>query len=195
MELEQLQAELREAKEGIEALKAKNTELLSEKRKLLAQNKEAVDYEKYQATIDELDNTKSEFAKLQKQFKSETEKLSATLNQKDSTLQNVLIDNGLVEALSKAGVKPEFLEMSKSYLKQRAKLVEDNGSFKAMIDDKPLSEYIDSWKESEGKSVIAAPANNGGGATGGNQGSGTHIDIGSMSATELMKQGRSAQKA
>lgn len=174
MTLEEMEAKLSELQAEKEAVNAKNKELLGEVKKLKAQGKE-VDVEKYFATVDELETTKSELDKLQKTYKLETEKLSKTLNDKDSSLQKYLIEDGLSSTLAKIGVRPEFIDASKALLRQKASIKEDNGELKAFLGDKSLSDAIAEWAQGDGKHFVSPPSSFGGGA-GGGQGGGQKFD-------------------
>lgn len=174
MTLEELQAKVSDLEAERDAVNAKNKELLGEVKKLKAQGKE-VDVEKYFATVDELETTKSELEKLQKTYKLETEKLSKTLNDKDSSLQKYLIEDGLSSTLAKIGVRPEFIEASKALLRQKASIKEENGELKAFLGDKSLSDAIAEWAQGDGKHFVSPPSSFGGGA-GGSQGGGQKFD-------------------
>jgi hypothetical protein len=84
-------------------------------------------------------------------------------------LQSYLIDNGLNDAMLKAGIKTEFMAAAKAMLKSQTKLLAENGQYSALMGEKPLNEAIAEWAAGdEGKHFVSAPANSGGGATGGN---------------------------
>lgn len=166
-QIEALRAEVEEAKLSIEALTAKNRELIMSNKKLKSQTSE-VDSEKYFAMQDELETLKHEHDKLNKLYNTETERLSKGLSEKDSYLQKLIVDDGLTNALTKAGVKPEYLDATKALLREKTALKENGGKYEALIDNKALSDYIGEWAATDsGKAFIAAPQNTGGGATGG----------------------------
>lgn len=166
-QIEALRAEFEEAKLSIEALTTKNRELIMSNKKLKNQTSE-IDPDKYNAMQDELETLKREHDKLNKLYKSETERLSKGLNEKESYLQKLIVDDGLTNALTKAGVKPEYLDATKALLREKTALKENGGKYEAQIGDKPLSDYIGEWAATDsGKAFIAAPQNTGGGATGG----------------------------
>ena len=84
--------------------------------------------------------------------------------------RNMLIGTSLSEALTEARVNPLHSEYVSSYFKQQAQLVEG----KVLIGDKPLSEAIKEWSETDhGKAVRLAPENSGGNSTGSTQVSGS----------------------
>ena len=75
-----------------------------------------------------------------------------------------LIGDSLTEALTEARVNPLHSEYVTSYFKQQAQLVDG----KVVIGDKPLSEAIQSWAETDqGKAVRLAPDNARGDSLGG----------------------------
>lgn len=170
-ELEALKAELEELKKGNESLSTKNKSLLDEKKKLQAKT-EGIDIEKYFSMSDELETLRAEHAKVTKLSKLEIEKLSKTLQDKDSAIQRHLIEDGLSTHLAKVGVRPEFIEASKALLRQKTSLKEENGAYQALLGDKPLTDGIAEWVSGEGKHFIQASGGSGGGASGGGSHSG-----------------------
>jgi len=167
---EELQVLVEELKAEKESMAKKNQELLAEVKKERSKNKE-IDADVYHRTLDELESVKAEKAKLESEVKlkaKDFEKLSASLNEKDGALQGLLIDQGLTQALTEAGVPAHLLKFVKADLKSQAKLQSDNGQYTALIGDKPLNDFIAEWKNADGKNVIIAPTNTGGGSQGGN---------------------------
>ena len=80
-----------------------------------------------------------------------------------------MIDNGLNDAMIKAGIKPEFMSAAKAMLRSETQIKAEDGKYSALMGEKPLFEAITEWAASdEGKHFVSAPANSGGGATGGN---------------------------
>jgi hypothetical protein len=85
----------------------------------------------------------------------------------------LLIDNGLTDALLKAGVKPEMSKAVKAMLAGQVSLKVEGDKRLAVVGDKALGDFVTEWAQSdEGKHFVAAPANQGGGANGGAQGAG-----------------------
>jgi hypothetical protein len=161
-----------ELKTAIEALSAKNRELLGELKQVRAKARGAdidpTEYANLQTAVEELTD---KLFKSEKESGRTVETLQKTLQQKDATLQTYLIENGLSDALLKANVRPEMMTAVKAMLKGNTKLSDDNGQYKAILGDKPLSEAVLEWAASdEGKHFVQAPANAGGGASGGNSG-------------------------
>ena len=168
-ELEALKAELEELKKSNEVLLSDKKKILDEKKKLQAKT-EGVDVEKYFSMSDELETLRAEHAKVTKLSKLEIEKLSKTLQDKDSAIQRHLIEDGLSTHLAKVGVRPEFIEASKALLRQKTSLKEENGAYQALLGDKPLTDGIAEWVSGEGKHFIQASGGSGGGASGSNGG-------------------------
>lgn len=164
-----------ELEASIEALTAKNRELMNENKAAKAKAKGAeIDPADYAALQSEVEALKSDLAKAAKESAKTIEQLQKSLTDKDTALQSYLIDNGLTEALVKAGVRSEFMPAAKAMLRSQAQIKADNGEYSALMGDKPLIDAVTEWAASdEGKHFIAAPANSGGGASGGNGGSPT----------------------
>lgn len=159
-----------ELEAAIEVLSAKNNQLLGEVKVAKAKAKGAeIDPAEYAALQNEVETLKSELTKATKDSTKTIEALQASLSEKDGALQSYLIDNGLNDAMLKAGIKPEFMSAAKAMLKANTKVTAENGQYSALMGDKPLLDAITEWAASdEGKHFVSAPANSGGGATGGN---------------------------
>lgn len=172
-----------------EALLNKNRELLSELRAAKNKNKE-IDPENYSKVLDENDTLKSELSKLKNDLGLKTkdfEKLNGQLLEKDNYLKNLTLENSLNDHLTKAGVKPEFMNAAKALLKNQANVSDNN----VLIGDKNIADYMTEWSASDGKVFIAAPANNGGGATGSN---GTATVTGNLSGSKSEQEAYIKQK-
>lgn len=151
------------------ALSAKNSELLREVKIARAKAKGVeIDPNDFMALQSENETLKSQLDKVAKENTKTIEQLQASLTEKDGALQSYLIDNGLNDAMLKAGIKPEFMAAAKAMLKSQTKLMAENGQYSALMGEKPLNEAIAEWAAGdEGKHFVSAPANSGGGATGG----------------------------
>ena len=159
-----------ELETAMEALSAKNSELLREVKIARAKAKGVeIDPNDFMALQTENETLKSQLDKTVKDSTKTIETLQSNLTEKDGALQSYLIDNGLNDAMLKAGIKTEFMTAAKAMLKSQTKLIADNGQYSALMGEKPLYEAITEWAASdEGKHFVSAPANSGGGATGGN---------------------------
>ena len=163
--VEELQTEL-------DSVVAKNRELLNELKAAKAKAKGAeIDPEEFAKLQTETEELRATLAKTERTGKTEIERLSKALSDKDGALQNFLIEGGLTEAMVKAGVRPELMPAAKALLKAKASIKEDAGSFTALMGDKPLADAVREWASGdEGKHFVSAPASNGGGAPGGSGG-------------------------
>lgn len=163
MNIEELQA-------SIEALQAKNRELLGELKVAKAKAKGAeIEPEQFATLQNELEEARTTIDKLNKTSKTEAERLTAELAKKDGALQKMLIEGGLTEALAKSGVRPELMKAAKAMLQSQAAIKAEGDQYQALMGDKPLADAVAAWAASdEGKHFVSAPANSGGGAAGGN---------------------------
>jgi hypothetical protein len=152
-----------------EALSAKNKELLSEVKTLKAKAKGAdIDPVEHAALQTQVEELTDKLSKAEKFSKSEIDKLSKSLTEKDGALNKHLIDAGLTDALVKAGVQPAMLDAVKALHQSKASINAKDGAYEALIDGKPLAEFVTTWTQSDqGKHFVSAPNNNGGGAQGG----------------------------
>lgn len=169
-----------EAKAAIKAAVDEATEALAaNNKKLLAELKEArkgkeIDPAEHAALQTELEQTQAKLAEAQKLAKTavkEAESAKKALEGEAGFVSKLLVDNGLNDALLKAGVKPEMTKAVKALLSGQVTLKTEGENRIALMGDKPLSDAVIEWaKSDEGKHFVAAPANQGGGATGGKTG-------------------------
>lgn len=173
MTMEELQAELAELKQGNEALANKNKELLGELKTERKTNRDSdVDSEKYYKLKDEFDELKESKAKLEHEVKTRDKdiaKLTESNNGLNTNLQSVLIDGGLSDSLAKIGVKAEFMDATRALLRDKVSIVDNQ----AVVDDKPLADYMTEWANDGGKHFIKASDNGGSGSNGGQGGNGS----------------------
>lgn len=162
-------SEIEELKAAIEVLSAKNRELLGEARAAKAKAKGVeIDPSEYAALQSEVEALRTQLDKSQKEAAKQIDGLNKALQTKDGALQSYLIDNGLNDALLKVGVRPEMMPAVKAMLKSQTKLQEAEGQYSALMGEKPLMDAVAEWAAGdEGKHFVAAPANSGGGAPGG----------------------------
>lgn len=172
-----------EAKEAIKAaveeatagLAAKNKELLAEVKE--ARKSRTIDPKEIEDRDNEIEALKSQLGEAQKTVKlatTEAEKAKKALEGAEGFTQKLLVDNGLTDALTKAGVtNPVHLKAAKSMLAGQVAIVADGDNRMAKIGDKDLAAAIGEWaKGDEGKFFVAATQNNGGGANGSNSSGG-----------------------
>jgi|TARA_R110000868_G_scaffold61150_2_gene185955 hypothetical protein len=168
-----LQAQIKSAVEDATlALVGKNRELLSElKDARKGRTIDPAELDKMQARIDELEDGATASAKQAKEQKALLEKAHADLQSESGFTSKLLLDNGLTDALVKAGVSAPYLPAVKAMLSSQAKITVEGDIRKAVIGDKDLGAYITDWATSDdGKHYVQAPANSGGGANGGANG-------------------------
>ena len=160
--------------EATAGLIAKNQELLGKVKKL--QKDAAIDPAEYQALSEAKDTAEAKLAealKTVKQATAQAEKDRKALEAETGYVSKLLIDNGLTDALLKAGVKPEMSKAVKAMLAGQVSLKVEGDKRLAVVGDKALGDFVAEWAQSdEGKHFVAAPANQGGGANGGAQGAG-----------------------
>lgn len=152
-----------------EALSAKNRELLGEVKTLKAKAKGAdIDPAEHAALQAQVEELSDKLSKTEKTGKSEIDKLTKTLAEKDGALNKHLIDAGLTAALVKAGVQAPMMDAVKALLQGKASINAKEGVYEALIEGKPLAEAVTTWAQSDqGKHFVTAPQNNGGGSQGG----------------------------
>ena len=123
----------------------------------------------------------------------EIAKMSNRLGKSEATVQTLLVDNGLTEALSRAKVAPEFLDAARALIKAREEVAlgEHDGRPVALIGDRPIASFVEDWSRSpEGRPFIAPAASAGGGATGGAGGAGIEVNPWSRGTRNLAEQAR-----
>lgn len=159
---------------AIQPLVSKRDELLNEV-KTLRKGKQInpEDVEKLESQIEALQSDLGKATGELKTAKKSAEDATKALQSESGFTQKLLVENGLGDALLKAGVtNPAHLKAVKSMLSNQVKIVIEGDNRKAMFGDKELGTAITEWAASdEGKHFVAAPNNNGGGAQGGNNNS------------------------
>lgn len=155
--------------EAVAGLQTKNTELLAKLKK--AQKDSTISPEDHAALQAEFEQTQAkltEATKLAKAATTEAEKIKRAYETESKVAHNLLVENGLTQALVAAKVKPELMKAAKAMLSGSVVLTADGENRVAKIGDKPLADAVTEWaKSDEGKHFVTAPANGGGGANGG----------------------------
>lgn len=171
---EQIKIAVDEATVG---LAKKNSELLAElKDARKGKQIDPAELDKLQDKIDGLENQLTASQKTIKEQQKAFEQTKAALDAESGFTSKLLLDNGLTDALVKAGVATPFLPAVKAMLSSQAKIAIDGDVRKAVIGDKDLSAFVTEWATSDdGKHYIAAPQNNGGGASGGSNSTGQQV--------------------
>jgi hypothetical protein len=171
---EQIKVAVEEATNG---LVKKNSELLAElKDARKGKQIDPAELDKLQEKVDGLENQLNASQKTIKEQQKAFEQTKAALDSESGFTSKLLLDNGLTDALVKAGVATPFLPAVKAMLSSQAKIAIDGDVRKAVIGDKDLSAFVTEWATSDdGKHYIAAPQNNGGGASGGSNSTGQQV--------------------
>lgn len=161
------------AEEAASALQANNQKLLGQLRE--AKKGQEIDPAKHAALEDKvteltglLSTTQKDAEKANKAAATQLETLTKQFNAENGFTQKLLVENGLNDALVKAGVTANFLPAVKAMLSGNVKVVAEGDVRKAVVGDKSLGDFVAGWAQTEeGKHFIAAPANTGGNANGG----------------------------
>lgn len=138
---------------------------------------------------------------LNKTHNEEVEKiksdLMAQLEQRDAEMNRMIKDNGITAALAKAKIQPVYLNGARALIEGRVyvDVDEDGNKYAAVkVDGEPINveKYVcDIWATSEeGSAYKSAPSMSGGGASGGNSGTGgikNPFAKGSENLTQQMK--------
>lgn len=154
---------------AVDGLKSKNSELLGKLKK--AQQGQSIDPADLQAVEEERDALRAQLKDASKQVKQATKAAEDAAKRADDAEgfgKKLLVDNGLNEALAKAGVtNPVHQKAAKAMLAAQVQIAEENGTKVAVMGDKPLADAIAAWAGSdEGKYFVAATATAGDGAQG-----------------------------
>ena len=153
--------------EATKGLSSKRDELLAEVKKLKqGRDIKPEDVAKLEEQIDTLKEQLSEATKAAKQSAKDADKAIKELDAERTQTNRLLVDNGLTDALVKAGVtNPVHQKAAKALLREGVALDADKS---LKVGDKALADYITEWAGGdEGKHFVAAPAISGGGSQGG----------------------------
>lgn len=163
------------AEEATSGLISKRDELLAEVKKL--RKNQEIKPEQLEDLENQIETYKAKLTESEKQAKfiaSEADKVKKLYEAESGYTNNLLVENGLNEALVKEGIAKQFLPAVKSMLKGQVQVKVEGNERKAVIGEKALSDFVSEWSKSEeGKHFIAAPSNSGGGSSGGGDAKGT----------------------
>lgn len=148
----------------VKGLKAKRDELLA---KVSAGKATQEELAQAQQKLKDIEEKKladeANWQELEGRLRAEMSEKETKLSDTVTSLTDTLKERDLMTALVAAKVAPHFIEAVKAMLKDQVSF-EDN---KAVVDGKPLGEFVSEWSESDaGKHFVAAPDNSGGGAPG-----------------------------
>jgi hypothetical protein len=174
-------------KEATEGLVRKRDELLAELKE--ARKGKAIDpeeLEKRDQRIEELEAKLKEAEKTVKKATADAEAAKKALADEAGFSQRLLVDNGLNEALAKAGVtNPVHLKAARAMLAGQVQVVAEGDQRVVKIGDKPAADFIAEWaKGDEGKFFVSAAQNSGGGATGSGGGAPASKKVSQMTPDE-----------
>jgi hypothetical protein len=160
--------------EAVSGLSTKNAELLKEVKEL--RKGKSVNPEDLDRIESERDDLKAQLNQAQKDLKAanaNAEKATKALADEQGFTTKLLADNGLADALVKAGVNnPAHLKAVKALLGSQVQIVNEGDQRVAKVGDIPLADFVDGWaKSDDGKHFVSAPVNSGGGGNGGSNGS------------------------
>lgn len=182
--------------EATSGLVEKNRQLLAEKKKL--QKTAEIDPQAVADLEAQVEKLTSDLIASQKAAKDAAKAAETAANQlkaESGFTQKLLIDNGLTDALVKAGVAAPYINAAKSMFAGQAKIEAEGESRVAKIGDKALQEFVKEWAASdEGKFFIQAPQNGGGGSQGGSDsGKQVKADISKLTGAAKLEAARNAQ--
>jgi uncharacterized protein YoxC len=164
-----------------QGLITKRDELLDEVKKLKAKVRsfDGIDPEEVKdmkERMEELEEAASKGSKdveaavqrTEAKYKKELEKAQSALAAEHKVTTQLLVENGLTDALAKVGVTEAGLKYARSYFAPRVQIEADGEERVARIGDQKLAEAVAEWaKTDEAKLFIRASASTGGGASGG----------------------------
>lgn len=155
--------------EATNKLAAHNSKLLGElKAARKGQDADPAEMQALRDRLDEVEGKLSAAEKLAKAAQGDAEKYRKQAEAESSYTNKLLVDIGLNDALTKVGVKPEFLKAAKAMFGNQVQLKTEGDNRIPVVGEKALSDFAAEWaKSDEGKHFVAAPQNGGGGAQGG----------------------------
>lgn len=159
--------------EEVKGLKAKNTELIDQVKKLRKNAEiDPADMTALETERDELKAKLTEQTKLAGKAVKDLEAANKRASDIDGMYTGTLRDSALTEALAKANVtNPALIKAAKAMLAGAVQVVDENGTRVVKAGDKGLGDFITEWAGSdEGKHFVTAPSGNGGGSQGGGAG-------------------------
>jgi len=185
------------------AIETATAPLIAKNRELLGELKEArkgrtIDPAQVEALESRIEALNADLAAANKTAKDATkaaETAAKALESEAGFSQRLLVDNGLLSALTAHGVSDPFYQKgAAALLRSQVQIVIDGDNRVAKIGDKPLDVAIKEWVGSdEGKRYAMAPGNSGGGAAGGAGGS-QSADLMKLPPVERMNAARAARQ-
>lgn len=176
MTIEELQKKIEELTSSLESVQETNNGLKADLKKAKEELRkgQGVDPAEFNSLQSQLEATQakiSESEKLVKKLTGDNDAANKKIQEEASFNHRLLVENGLTEALTKAGVtNPAFLKAVKSTLASQVQVVTEGENRIAKAGDKNLADFVTEWaKSDEGKYFVSAQNNSGGGSQGGNK--------------------------
>ena len=167
-----------------EGLKAKNAELLAEKKALAAKLKaigidDPEEAARLKNIVEEAEEAKAraagDFEKLksgmEKKHAAEVKSLTDKLNAADKTVHQLVAKDGLAAEMARLNVAPEYRDAVTAMLLPKIEVTGESGGdvAAAMVEGKTLKDFMTGWAQGDqGKHFVRAKGNGGGGAPPGN---------------------------
>ena len=156
-----------EHEQDIQGLKIKNGELVQKLKKAQEGTPDAKEVAALETQLEKVQGELKNANKELKATKAQAEEFKTALDQESGFTRNLLVENGLTDALTKANVATPFIPAVKAMLSSKVELKTDGSNRVAMVGDKALGDFIKEWSQGdEGKHYVAAPNNGGAGGTG-----------------------------
>jgi hypothetical protein len=171
-------AAVEKMQKSLDALEAKNSELLDEAKKAKAELRKVkeISPEDVAAIEAERDKALVDLAAANKAAKEATaaaEKATKALEAEQGAARSYALDAEINKAIAEGNVVPALVPAFSAMVRGQAKADLVDGKYAVTIADKPAAEYISTYLNGEeGKAFKAAPMNSGGGGSGGGSGSG-----------------------
>lgn len=158
--------------EAVAGLKASNKTLQAELRAAKAKGKD-VDHDEVERLRSQVEDLTEQVATAGKEVKTLTtraEKAEAAAAAETAAVSKLVVENGLMAALSAAGVTDaDFAASAAAMIRagNKIELTTDGDARVATVNGKPLADHVKEWSASDsGKKFVSAPNNGGGGAGG-----------------------------
>jgi hypothetical protein len=156
-----------EHEQDTQGLKNKNAELVLKLKKAQEGTPDAKEFAQIETQLEKAQGELKIALKEAKIFKAQAEEYKQNFEQESNVTRNLLVENGLTEALTKANVGAPFIPAVKAMLTGRVELKSDGTSKIAVIGEKSLGDFVKEWSQGdEGKHYVSAPINGGAGAGG-----------------------------
>jgi hypothetical protein len=169
-----IEAAVAKVSEKVDELSSKNAGLLDDLKKAQREARAAKDIkpEDLQAESERADKAEAALAEATKNLKSitgERDKALKALETEQGAARTYALDAEINSAIASGNIVPALVPAFTAMVKQQAKADLVDGKYAVSIGDKPASDYIKTFLDSEdGKAFKAAPLNGGGGANGAN---------------------------